>query len=212
MSRKYHKDTFDKISPEKKDRILEAAAAEFSFKGFDRARVSDIAKKAGVSHGSIYTYFETKDDILNYIIQQITELQESGFEIENGSDKSIEELLRILISRSFETAAQKPYLMSCWLSLSFEFNSRFSAQIKEIELQGIRGWQKLLRDAADKGEIPAEMDLTGATYIVDSVVANILRAFISEHEKMKLDYHFGSGVSQDEMADRVVKSLLKFLK
>ena len=48
----------------KRDRILRAAIVVFARKGFYTARVSDIARSAGVADGTIYLYFKNKDDIL----------------------------------------------------------------------------------------------------------------------------------------------------
>ena len=210
-ARKYHTETFENISEEKKERILRAAAAEFAVRGFERARVSDIAKAAGVSHGSIFSYFETKDDILSYLIEEINEVQDMGFEVDGDSAVSFESALRKLIERSFHMARQRPFLMSVWLSLSFAYNSKFAAQVKDIERTGIENWHRLLKRAAEKGEISAETDLRASAYIIDSVLANILRGYISDHEKKKLEFHFGSGTALNDIIDRVAGSLLKLL-
>ena len=49
---------------DKRGRIIDAAVAVFAEKGFHAARVSDVAKRAGVADGTIYLYFKNKDDIL----------------------------------------------------------------------------------------------------------------------------------------------------
>jgi TetR/AcrR family fatty acid metabolism transcriptional regulator len=49
---------------EKYRRILAAAKAVFAKNGFYHSRISDVAKRAGVADGTIYLYFENKDDIL----------------------------------------------------------------------------------------------------------------------------------------------------
>lgn len=49
---------------DKRERILRAAVKVFAKKGFYRARVSEIAKAAGVADGTIYLYFRNKDDVL----------------------------------------------------------------------------------------------------------------------------------------------------
>jgi TetR/AcrR family fatty acid metabolism transcriptional regulator len=50
--------------PEKYRAILDAAVRVFARKGFYHARVSEIAREAGVADGTIYLYFQNKDDIL----------------------------------------------------------------------------------------------------------------------------------------------------
>lgn len=45
----------------RKKALLAAAREVFEDKGFIETRVSDIVKKAGVSHGTYYTYYDTKE-------------------------------------------------------------------------------------------------------------------------------------------------------
>jgi len=49
---------------EKREKILEAAAAVFAHKGYFGARVSDVAQKARIADGTIYLYFRSKEEIL----------------------------------------------------------------------------------------------------------------------------------------------------
>jgi len=51
-------------SSDKRLRILECAEKTFAQKGFNKARVSDIAALAGVAEGSIYDFFKNKEDLL----------------------------------------------------------------------------------------------------------------------------------------------------
>jgi TetR/AcrR family fatty acid metabolism transcriptional regulator len=56
---------------DKRRRILEAAVGVFARKGYFAARVSDIAKKAGVADGTIYLYFRNKEDILVRLFDEV---------------------------------------------------------------------------------------------------------------------------------------------
>jgi TetR/AcrR family transcriptional regulator, fatty acid metabolism regulator protein len=56
--------------PEKYRGILEAAVHVFARKGFYHARVSEIAREAGVADGTIYLYFQNKDDILIRLFEE----------------------------------------------------------------------------------------------------------------------------------------------
>ena len=49
---------------DKRERILSAAEIIFARHGFFAAKVSDVAKEAGVADGTIYLYFKSKDDLL----------------------------------------------------------------------------------------------------------------------------------------------------
>lgn len=56
---------------ETKKRIIEVVRRHFSEKGFDAARVDEIAKDAGVNKALIYYYFESKEAILDHLIQEL---------------------------------------------------------------------------------------------------------------------------------------------
>jgi TetR/AcrR family transcriptional regulator, fatty acid metabolism regulator protein len=56
---------------DKRRRILEAAIHVFARKGYFAARVSDVARKAGVADGTIYLYFRGKEDILVRLFDEV---------------------------------------------------------------------------------------------------------------------------------------------
>ena len=49
--------------------IVEAAFAVFAEKGFAAARLDEIARRAGVSKGALYLYFETKEDLFRAVVR-----------------------------------------------------------------------------------------------------------------------------------------------
>ncbi|MFB0520593.1 MAG: TetR/AcrR family transcriptional regulator [Desulfatiglandales bacterium] len=55
---------------EKHRKIIAAATKVFAKKGFYKAKVSDIAREAGVADGTIYIYFSHKDDILISLFEE----------------------------------------------------------------------------------------------------------------------------------------------
>jgi len=57
-------------TPDKRERILSAAERIFARHGFFAAKVSDVAKEAGVADGTIYLYFKNKDDLLISVFER----------------------------------------------------------------------------------------------------------------------------------------------
>jgi AcrR family transcriptional regulator len=56
-----------------RERILKVAERVFAAQGFDRARVEEIARLAGVNKALIYYYFKSKADMLDQLVEQIIE-------------------------------------------------------------------------------------------------------------------------------------------
>src|SRR5262245_11427906 len=57
----------DKSRTGKYEAILRAAAQVFAQSGYFNAKVSDVARGAGVADGTVYLYFKNKDDLLTSI-------------------------------------------------------------------------------------------------------------------------------------------------
>jgi TetR/AcrR family transcriptional regulator len=57
------KPTFDRLRPEKKGRIMEAAVDEFGLKGFRAGSTDRIISQAGISKGGLYEYINSKQEL-----------------------------------------------------------------------------------------------------------------------------------------------------
>ena len=67
---------------ETRARLLDAAKDVFCERGFLEARVSDIAERAKLSHGSFYHYFESKEQVF----REVAEVQEANLTAPSGED------------------------------------------------------------------------------------------------------------------------------
>lgn len=56
------------IKDERQEQILDAALKVFATSGFTATKISDIANAAGVSHGLVYHYFSSKEQIFNELV------------------------------------------------------------------------------------------------------------------------------------------------
>ena len=61
------------VREERRRQILESALAVFSQQGFHATNVSDVAAHAGVSQGTIYWYFDSKEDLFDAAIKAFFE-------------------------------------------------------------------------------------------------------------------------------------------
>lgn len=59
------------VSDERKAQIISAAEDVFTKKGFNEARMDDIADETGLSKGTLYLYFKSKDDLIIAILDRM---------------------------------------------------------------------------------------------------------------------------------------------
>ncbi len=59
------------VSGERRNQILDTAEDVFAKRGFDGAKMDDIAERAGLSKGAVYWYFKKKDDIIAALLDRV---------------------------------------------------------------------------------------------------------------------------------------------
>jgi AcrR family transcriptional regulator len=85
------------VSAERKKQILDAAMIVFSHKGFHQARMDDIVKQSGLSKGTIYWYFNSKDEIISQILDNLFERELASLgELQNEEGSASERLLEFM--------------------------------------------------------------------------------------------------------------------
>lgn len=112
------------VKEERKAQILDAATHVYARSGFDRARVDDIAEEAGLAKGTLYLYFNSKDDIMLSILDRMVgrELQDLG-KILAGERSAKDKLIKFVEYSIDEVENLKPTL-----PVLFEFWGAMSHQ------------------------------------------------------------------------------------
>lgn len=86
--------------------ILEAAFEEFVECGFATARVEDIAERVGVTKGTVYVYFPTKEELfsamIRYIALPLEDIVAESRELKGNSSEKLTAMLLLLYKRLLE--------------------------------------------------------------------------------------------------------------
>ncbi len=86
----------------RKAEILKAAGECFSRRGFHQSSMADICKAAGLSPGTVYHYFRSKDEIVLHFAQQELEESRKYAEVLTHVD-SLEGMVDVILDAIFET-------------------------------------------------------------------------------------------------------------
>ncbi|MEL6672452.1 MAG: TetR/AcrR family transcriptional regulator [Bacteroidota bacterium] len=127
----------EEIREQSKQAILAAAMELFAQHGFDATSISQIAKKANVSKGLIYNYFEKKEDLMTHIVMNGLEEGNSIME-EMGSIESAEGKFRHLIEVSFQYMKERTDYSKLMVGISLQLDSFPElTQIVEMRYQSL---------------------------------------------------------------------------
>jgi AcrR family transcriptional regulator len=118
--------------------IANAAAKLFSSKGYVATSMEDVAAAAKISKGSIYYYFSTKDEILDYILSTFMDavLENAGHDLQEIDDP--EERIRIMILRHVTTYTGDMYLAKTLMQEAHNLPAAKHRKIKVKEREYFR--------------------------------------------------------------------------
>ncbi len=133
---------------DKRRRIHDAAVKVFAEKGFYNARVSDIAKEAGVADGTIYLYFKNKDDLLISLFEDRMEEIIANFKASLVGIDTPEAQLQRFITLHLKMVADQPRLAEV-LTVELRQSSKF---MHEYRAPGFREYLGLLEDIIAAGQ------------------------------------------------------------
>jgi TetR/AcrR family transcriptional regulator, fatty acid metabolism regulator protein len=81
---------------EKRRQILDAAVRVFARKGYHSCRVGDITEEAGVAHGLLYHYFDSKEAVLETVFRETwSEVLDAFTAVETSEDPPREQLRHV---------------------------------------------------------------------------------------------------------------------
>lgn len=207
----HHKPTFDNIAPEKRNRILQAAAAEFAHKGFENAGMSAIAKNADVSVGSLYKYFENKQDlfftVLHYSIARMEKLLTVLAHSEADLLVKVESILREIQSFSKSNAQ----LIKLYNEMTSENDAHLASSFAyEMESITAQIYRTAIEEAQKAGEVRTDIDPAFWSFMLDNLFITLQFSYSCEYYKERFHIYAGSDI--EDRDDFVVEQTLKFVK
>lgn len=138
---------------DKRERILAAAERIFARHGFFAAKVSDVAKEAGVADGTIYLYFKNKDDLLISLFENRMQQVNAALRDAIAKVKGPVEQLRTFIKTYLQLVHDEPAAAEV-LTIELRQSSKFMKEYENPEFADfLRMLGGLVAAAQDKGEI-----------------------------------------------------------
>lgn len=115
---------------ERKNGIISASLKLFSERGFYITTIPDIAQKVGMSVGSFYNYFTSKDILAKELVIYIAEYLGSHINDINESDLGTEEKIYEIVSMYFNMAEEKPEMIEYFLRVYLSNREIFGEECK----------------------------------------------------------------------------------
>jgi len=171
---------FERRKDARPGEILDAALELFVEKGFAATRLEDVAQRAGVSKGTVYLYFDSKEDLFKAVIRSgMVRAIEEAEKLVAGFEGSSADLLRQIYAGWWQNIGGTklsgiPKLM---ISEAQNFPELARFYYDEVIQRGSRLFARALERGVARGEFrPVNVD-----YAVRALIAPLIMRAILEH-------------------------------
>jgi AcrR family transcriptional regulator len=161
---------------ERRRLILGAAVRVFARKGFHASRVGDIAEEAGVSHGLLYHYFSSKDELLETVFRETwRDLLEAIYAVERSAEPAREQLRQVaaILLRSWRHDPDLVRVLVREIARSPELNRR----VDEIRA-AFDAIERIVRSGQASGELRSDLDARLASTVFYGGLEEILTGWV----------------------------------
>lgn len=179
----------EKQKAESRQKLLIAAATCFAKKGYDQCSVADISREAGMSQGSMYVHFTSKEELFKCMIQQ-----EHGDAAEKMRQAAED-------APSFETIMD--LLVKCVRDVGFPIDHRLWVEIlavaarnetiREAFLESDRimrnAFVSLIKKAVKLGEVDKKLDYEAVSVWIYALVDGLI-ARTADDSQFDFEAHF----------------------
>ena len=159
-------------SEDKRNAILEAATRLFAERGLTAAPTSEISRQAGVAEGTLFTYFKTKDDLINALYREIklelADAMMSDFPRKKNVGTRLRHVWDRYVNWGIANPMQRKVLAQLTVSEVLTKDSRDAGSAPFVE------FQYMIRDAIEqrvfRNDVPVELISKSLAALVEATI------------------------------------------
>lgn len=186
----------------KRERILRAAVDVFATHGYFNAKVAQIAKAAGVADGTIYLYFDGKEDLLITIFREYARNYLRSLEQHLANINRADERLRVAVRHHLETLGRDRALAvvsQVELRHTLKFMSLFSQQ-------EVADYLNVIRNVVEQGQQEGTFRRNVHPQLVAKFVFGVLDEMVTSWILSEKEYDLPA--QSEQVADLILTGLL----
>jgi len=183
------------VSDERKIQIIHAAEDVFTKKGFNEARMDDIADETGLSKGTLYLYFKSKDDLIIAILDRMFQHEFKQLETFNQDGISaIDAIWQItdLLTKDILGMIRLIPIVYQFLALAFR-NKVVQKVLKKYVNRYLDVLTPIIQRGIDSGEF-RKVDAREVAVAMGAMIEGTLLLWVYDKSIVEPEYHIHSGM------------------
>ena len=207
----FHKEAFDKIPEAKRKRVLDAATDEFATYGFENTSIQQIAKRAEISVGSVYKYFENKDELFAMVVKENLSLLEELLLHHSSSDEDVMVKAESVLKELLKFSKKHPQLIKLYCAITTGNNTEFSRLLAQrVESISAKVYTEVIEKAQLSGDARKDIDPKFFAFLLNNVFMMLQFSISCDYYKERFKVYMGEDVENKE--EFIIEQTLKFIK
>lgn len=203
--------TFRQLPPDKQERVLDAALAEFADQGYQAASLNRLVAQAGIAKGSLYQYFPNKEGIFRHIFQFA--LKQVRRTLTTVKEETLEENFFVRLEKSLLAGVrflrEHPRVFSLYIKIQFDKNMPFRDEfLAAVRRHAAEYFASLVRRAKSRGELRPGVPEPAVLFLLDALFDRFLQAAAVP----ALDVTLGLHQAPEEMIRKRIRELVGLLQ
>jgi AcrR family transcriptional regulator len=176
--------TFRRLDPERQGALALAVLEEALTRGPARVRIKAVAATAGVSVGSLYQYFGSRDGVLAFAIELVARRLSADLAgyIPVLAALPLRDGLTAWVTGGIEWTREQAAVMGFFVRGAYEGDEALAARLVEpVALVMVDAIRAMLAAAIERGEARADLDLDAGARAVHVLLAGVTDAHLLPH-------------------------------
>ena len=184
----------------RRQEIVDAAFDLFAEQGYHATGIADIAKRLRMSHGTFYRYFESKRDILDHVVEEVTRRIGTALVAENAPGRAEtlaeyrEQVRRIVRSLSAVVDAD-PRIARVLLLEATGIDDELTAHVLGLLDSLTETTRRYLDNGVERGFLRSDLDTQATARALNGLIlAGVVGAIRADRDALDRDRIVDAGV------------------
>lgn len=179
---------FESLQQEKKQRILNAAIEEFAVNGYDNASTNSIVKKANISKGLLFHYFESKKNLFLYIFDYcITNLIEKYYQAKELESEDIFERFMRMSVKKMKIIQEEPHMNKLVFSAFTNMPEKLKQELSERYNNYISKYLHKIFENVDTSKFRKGIDSKKAIEVIIMCMDGLSSKYIQRYKDIPME-------------------------
>lgn len=206
--------TWTNLAPARRERVLQAAMAEFGRHGYSGGSLNVIAREAGVAKGSLFQYFDDKFDFFAHVAEQASLRIYAAMQpyLDKSADESgqtFTERLGDLVEVWIDYMADHPLERGITAATTMELDPQVRTAVREpVHRLYVQGLRPLVQGGVNDGQLRSDTDVDALLAMLILLLPHLALAPFEAGLDSAVPLHATSARTRAAHARRLVDTLL----